>query len=376
MNEKVLEEESRTLNANEKERLSLEKKASGLESQFKVSEQLLEFLKVHNVSLGFTTYHTGKTVLVGRLQKDDQVSIYQQVFNQSLGLASSGDGQQLALGTAYQIWRFANAVPLNEGAEHDKVYIPQAGYTTGVCHSSDLGFDKEGKIVFVNTLFSCVATISETESFMPLWKPPFISSLAPEDRCHLSGLGFRDGEPRYVSGFSQTDTKGGWSEHRHTGGFIMDIKTNEVLCAGLTMPHSPRWYQDKLWVLNSGGGEFGYVDMDTKQFKAVTLCPGYARGLSFCGNFALIGLSKLRSDAANEGLIVEKRLAAEKAESYCALQVVDLRTGETAPLLLLEKPVEEIRDVIVLPNTRNPMLVGFRSDEIYRYMVFNQELLK
>ncbi len=373
MNEKVLKEES---SVNEKPSLSPKKDANEPSAKFKPSAQLKEFLKAHNVSLGFTTYHTGKTVLVGRMQDGERISFYQQVFNQSLGIASSGDGQQLALGTGYQIWRLANAVPLNKGAEYDRVYIPQAGYTTGACQASDVGFDKEGKIVFVNTLFSCIATISETASFVPLWKPPFISSLAPEGRCHLSGLGFRDGEARYVTGFSQTDTKDGWREQRHTGGFVMDIKTNEVLCEGLSMPHSPRWYQDKLWILNSGEGAFGYVDMETKQFTSVILCPGYARGLSFCGNFALIGLSKLRSDTASGGFIIEKRLAAENAGSYCALQVVDLITGETAPLLLMEKPVEEIRDVIVIPNTRNPMLVGFATDEIYRYMVFNQELLK
>lgn len=373
MNEQALKEKNSVISADEKLSLSAAKKP---DEQFKLSPQLLEFLKVHNVSLGFTTYRTGKTVLVGRMQDGERVSLYQQVFNHSLGFASSGDGQQLALGTAYQIWRFTNAVPLNEGAEHDKVYIPQAGYTTGVCHPSDLGFDKEGKIVFVNTLFSCIATASETESFVPLWKPPFISHLAPEDRCHLSGLGFRDGEPRYVTGFSQTDVKDGWQEQRHNGGFVMDIKTNEVLCEGLSMPNSPRWYQDKLWVLNSGEGSFGYVDVDTKQFTAVTLCPGYARGLSFCGNFALIGLSKVNSNPSSEALVVEKRLTAEKAESYCALQIVDLRTMETAPLLLLEKPVEEIGDIIVIPNTRNPMLIGFATDEIHRYMVYNQELLK
>jgi uncharacterized protein (TIGR03032 family) len=179
-----------------------------------------------------------------------------------------------------------------------------------------------------------------------------------------------------VTGFSQTDVKDGWQEQRHNGGFVMDIKTNEVLCEGLSMPNSPRWYQDKLWVLNSGEGSFGYVDVDTKQFTAVTLCPGYARGLSFCGNFALIGLSKVNSNPSSEALVVEKRLTAEKAESYCALQIVDLRTMETAPLLLLEKPVEEIGDIIVIPNTRNPMLIGFATDEIHRYMVYNQELLK
>ena len=50
-----------------------------------------------------------------------------------------------------------------------------------------------------NTLFSCLAAASPTHTFRPLWRPPFVSRLAPEDRCHLNGLALRDGEPRYVT---------------------------------------------------------------------------------------------------------------------------------------------------------------------------------
>ena len=29
--------------------------------------------------------------------------------------------------------------------------------------------------------------------FSPRWRPPFVSALAPEDRCHLNGLAMVDG---------------------------------------------------------------------------------------------------------------------------------------------------------------------------------------
>jgi len=46
----------------------------------------------------------------------------------------------------------------------------------------------KGAPVFVNTLFSCLAPVSERYSFLPLRQPPFITKLAAEDRCHLNGV--------------------------------------------------------------------------------------------------------------------------------------------------------------------------------------------
>jgi uncharacterized protein (TIGR03032 family) len=110
------------------------------------------------------------------------------------------------------------------------------------------------QLVFVNTLFSCLATLSDRHSFKLLWKPPFISKLAPEDRCHLNGLAVVAGQPRYVTSFSRTDTREGWRDNRLESGCVTDVLSGEVVATGLTMPHSPRFYQGKLWLLNSGTG--------------------------------------------------------------------------------------------------------------------------
>ncbi len=88
--------------------------------------------------------------------------------------------------------------------------MPQLAYTTGDIDAHDLVVDKSGKVIFINTLFSCLATVHERYSFEPLWQPPFISKLAGEDRCHLNGLAMRDGEVRYVTTVSQTDIYEGW----------------------------------------------------------------------------------------------------------------------------------------------------------------------
>ena len=223
-----------------------------------------------------------------------------------------------------------------------------------------------GGVVFVNTLFSCLATISETKSFVPFWKPPFISKLAAEDRCHLNGLAVRDGQPRYVTAVSQSDVADGWRDKRQDGGCVMDISTNQAIATGLSMPHSPRWYKDKLWLLNSGRGEFGYLDLERGVFEAVAFCPGYLRGLSFCGDFAVVGISKPRHNKTFSGLALDEQLQAKQAEARCGLLVIDLRSGDIVHSLRIEGVVEELYDVQVLPGVRQPMAIGLKTDEIRR----------
>ena len=72
----------------------------------------------------------------------------------------------------------------------------------------------DGRIVFVNTLYSCLATLSERHSFKPIWRPPFISRLAAEDRCHLNGLAMRGGAPAFVTATSRSDAVNGWRARR------------------------------------------------------------------------------------------------------------------------------------------------------------------
>ena len=134
--------------------------------------------------------------------------------------------------------------------------MPQVGYTTGDLDIHDVAVDAAGRPVFVATLFGCLATTSETHSFTPLWRPPFISKLAAEDRCHLNGLAMRDGAPAYVRAVAATDVADGWREHRRDGGVVIDVATNEIVCRGLSMPHSPRLHDGTLYVLNSGTGLF------------------------------------------------------------------------------------------------------------------------
>jgi uncharacterized protein (TIGR03032 family) len=273
------------------------------------------------------------------------------------------------MSSIHQVWRFENLFLKGEIQDgYDRLYLPQVGNTTGDLDIHDMALDADGKLVFVNTLFGCLATLSDTHSFKPLWRPPFLSKLAAEDRCHLNGLAMKEGRAAYVTAVGESDVVDGWRDHRAAGGIVMDVQNNEVVAGGLSMPHSPRWHQDKLWVCNSGTGEFGHVELDTGRFVPLTFCPGYMRGLFFHGDYALVGLSKPRRNRTFSGLALDGNLKSRKAEARCGVQVIDLRTGDTVHWLRIEGVVTELYDVITLPGVKRPMALGFKTNEIGRVL--------
>lgn len=336
------------------------------------SRQFNAWLAEQKSSLAFTTYQAGKVFFIG-LQPTGQLSIFERNFERCMGLWADNSGFYMS--SLYQLWRFENA--LEPGQLHngyDSLYVPQLGYVTGDLDIHDLAVAELDKVVFVNTLFNCLATVSEKYSFIPFWKPSFISKLAAEDRCHLNGLAMREGKPKYVTAVSQSDVVDGWRDRRQDGGCLIDINSNEVLLRGLSMPHSPRWYQGKLWLLNSGAGFFGYADLERGIFEPVTFCPGYLRGCAFVGDFAILGTSKARENKTFSGLALDENLRLRDAEPRCGLLVIDLRSGNIVHWLRIEGVVEELYDVVILPGVQRPMAIGFKTDEIRRTVTIGSTL--
>lgn len=331
------------------------------------SRQFTSWLHEQRVSLAFTTYQSGKLFLLG-LNADARLSVFERTFERCMGLCATADARTLWLSSLYQLWRFENALP--DGATtpdgYDRLYVPQCAWTTGDVDAHDIALDSAGRPVFVNTLFSCVAAPSETHSFRLVWQPPFISKLAAEDRCHLNGLAMENGAPRFVTAVSASDLHEGWREHRRAGGIVVDVASGEIVAHGLSMPHSPRIVGGRLFLLNSGAGEIGVVDLANGKFEPICFCPGYARGLAVHGNFAVVGLSTCRENRTFSGLPLDDALAQKNAQPRCGLLVVDLRTGDVVHSLTIEGVVRELYDVAVLPGVRMPSALGFKSEEIRR----------
>jgi uncharacterized protein (TIGR03032 family) len=336
------------------------------------SRQFPSWLLEQRLSLAFTTYQSGKLFLIG-LKPDGALSVFERTFERCMGLCSTPDAQTLWMTSLYQLWRFENALPDGQVANgFDRLFVPQSASTTGDIDAHDVALDGERQPIFVNTLFSCLAAPSVTHSFRVLWKPPFISKLAAEDRCHLNGLALRNGQPAFVTAVSTTDVHEGWREHRRGGGVILDVASGEIVVRGLSMPHSPRLHEGRLYVLNSGAGEFGTVDLVSGKFTPICFCPGYARGLAIFGHFAVIGLSTCREQRTFAGLPLDDALVAKNVQPRCGLQVVDLRTGDVVHSLTVTGVVRELYDVAILPGVRTPSALGFKTEEIRRTITIDE----
>ncbi|MBD2410464.1 TIGR03032 family protein [Nostoc calcicola FACHB-389] len=339
--------------------------------EINASRQFTAWLYEQSLSLCFTTYQAGKLFFIG-LQPNGRLSVFERTFERCMGLYANGNS--LYMSSLYQLWRFENIIQPGQNHQgYDAVYLPQMSYVTGDLDIHDIALSQAAekdldaqKLLFVNTLFSCLGTVSEAHSFIPLWQPSFISKLAAEDRCHLNGLAMQMGEPKYVTAVSQSDVAEGWREHRRNGGCVIDVQSNEIVLGGLSMPHSPRWHQDKLWLLNSGTGEFGFADIERGVFEPVAFCPGYLRGCAFYGDFAVVGISQPRHNKTFSGLLLDEKLQQKNVEPRCGLLVIDLRSGDLVHSLRIEGVVLELYDVVALPGVRRPMAIGFRSDEIRR----------
>jgi uncharacterized protein (TIGR03032 family) len=335
------------------------------------SPQLSSWLAEQRVSLAFTTYQTGKLFLLGR-HPEGRLAVFERTFNRAMGLWA--DGQTIWLSTLYQLWRLENLLQPGEFYQgHDRLYVPKMASTTGDLDIHDVAVDSTGQPVFVATGFGCIATIAERASFTSLWRPPFLSKLAAEDRCHLNGVALAEDRPRYATAVSTSDVVDGWRDRRRDGGVVLEIPEGRVIASGLSMPHSPRLYRGRLWLHNSGTGHFGSIDPRGGRFEPLTFCPGYLRGLTFVRDYAVVGLSRPRDDKTFGGLALEDELAKRAANARCGLLIIDLRTGDAAHWLRVEGLVRELYDVAALPQVCRPMALGFKTDEIQRMIAVGAE---
>lgn len=315
-------------------------------------------------SLAFTTYQGGKVFFLGA-KPDGALAVFERSFPRCMGLAVSQDARSLYLATQIQLYRFDNLLPpgSTEG-DTDAVFAPHQTWITGDIDIHDVGLDAQGQPIFANTLFNCLATTAEGHSFRPLWKPRFIPRMAPEDCCHLNGLAIEAGKPRYVTCVSRSDVADGWRDRRRDGGVVVDVASDEIVASGLSMPHSPRVWDGRLWLLNSGTGEFGCVE--DGRFQPLTFCPGYARGLTFAGHYAVVGLSRARANRTFAGLALDDGLRAHDVDARTGLLVIDTRTGAVVEWVRIEGAIDELFDVAFLPGIRNPKVIGIKGNEINR----------
>jgi uncharacterized protein (TIGR03032 family) len=301
-------------------------------------------------SLLVSTYQSGRLVLIRAA--GGAVNTHFSAYPSPMGVAIGP--RYLAVGTRHHVWEFRNVLAaarrLDAAGKHDACFLPRRQHFTGDLRVHELAFAGE-ELWIANTRFSCLSSLDEDHSFVPRWRPPFVSALAAEDRCHLNGLAVSGGRVAYVTALGATDAPQGWREGKAAGGVLLDVESGEPVAAGLSMPHSPRAYDDRLWVLESGKGELNLVDRPTGRVETVVQLPGFTRGLAFAGPYAFVGLSQVRESVFG-GIPLGERIK----ERVCGIWVVDIRSGAVAGFLRFEDAVQEIFDVQFLRGIRAPYL--------------------
>lgn len=328
------------------------------------SPNFADWLAGQGISLAFSARQASKLFLLG-LDADGAPALAERTIDGCGALAAHG--QSLYAASRWQIWRFENALGPGERADgFDAVLVPKSSHVTGDIDCQDMTTDADGRLLFASARFNCLAYLSRDFSFHPVWRPDFISAYVPEDRCHLTGIAVRAGQPAYVTACGVNDTKDGWRADAETGGVVIDVRTKEVVCDGLARPHAPRLHGKALWLQEAGSGYLGRVDLKSKTFERIALCPGLLRGMTVVGNFAVACVSKTLDGAAAETFAVGQALAAQKTEPRCGLMVVDLTSGNILHWLTIDGMIGELSGVAALQGVLRPRAVGFKNDEIAR----------
>ncbi|MBC8876677.1 MAG: TIGR03032 family protein [Planctomycetes bacterium] len=314
-------------------------------------------------TLVVTTYQAGKLVLFR--PREIKLSMLLRSFNQAMGVAVASNG--MAIGTRDMIW-FLRDDPKSAGemepaGRHDACFIPRWSHVTGDIRIHEIGWGGD-ELWIANTRFSCLCTLDPDYSFVPRWQPPFVTRLAAEDCCHLNGLAIADGRPKYVSVFAEADLPQGWRANKADGGCLIDVDSGETVARDLSMPHSPRVYDGRVWLLDSGRGRLVTVDPANGQVETVAQLPGYTRGLAFCGRYAFVGLSQIRETAVFGGVPI----AGE--DRKCGVWVIDIESGQEVAFLEFDKGVAEIFDVQIVSGIRFPAVVGLQKDTIHDTFVY------
>ncbi len=327
-------------------------------------------LREMGVSVLVTTYQAGKLVI---LRDDgDVLNTHFSGFSRPMGLAVQGG--RMAIGTSLEIWEYhdlpAVAAKLEPIGKHDACFLPRLSHTTGDIAIHEMAWVGQ-ELVFINTKFSCLCVRDNVHSFRPIWRPKFISAFTPDDRCHLNGLALKDGRINCVTALGQADTPGGWRANKRNGGLLIDVANNEIIATGLSMPHSPRWHEGRLWLLESGTGSIGIVDPASGHYEPVAQLPGFTRGFDIVGPYAFIGLSQVRETAVFSDFPLLERL--EKRS--CGVWVVDLRSGALVAWVEFEDALQEIFAVQVLAAKRFPDVINDDRQRIANSYLLPDEAL-
>ena len=327
--------------------------------------QIPELLLKLNCSIVISTHQAGKLIFLSPKDEDSLIQL-PRTFEKPMGVAYDEKKDKLALACKDETIVFSNSKDLaahypKSPQRYDALFMPRVTYHTGPLDIHDLSFGSDHCLYAVNTLFSCIIQINDDYSFTPYWVPPFIDEMVSEDRCHLNGMAMQNGAPLYATAFNQGNHFQSWRENITTSGVVFNVKTNEVVADQLPMPHTPRVFNNELYLLLSATGELAKINLASGKYDVVVKLDGFVRGMALHKDYLFVGLSKLRKNSSTFG----KLDFAEKA-NHSGIMVIHLPTGSIAGKITYLTSLDEIYDVQILadkvrPNILNTLTPDYKS---------------
>jgi len=314
------------------------------------SPNLPELLNYTDCTLIISTYQAGKIIFVSAIDTHNLIQLAVG-FHRPMGLAATGD--QLAVATRDTVEVLIDSPELSSAdpkqfGMHDRLYVPQTTYFSGEINMHDIAWGDDG-LWGVNTLFSCLVLANNTLSFEPKWFPSFITDSVGEDRCHINGLALEEGKPRYVTALGESNIEKGWRRDKVSGGILIDVEKDEIVLRNLSMPHSPRIYDDALYFLLASTGELARTTLDAGSFEIIAQLPGFARGMARYQNYLFVGLSHLRKSSPTFA-----DLPIAQRSLFSGFVVLDLQSESIVATFKYENGCEEIYDIQIIPAVHRP----------------------
>lgn len=295
--------------------------------------------------------------LIG-LDDDGEVAVDRHGYDGPSAVAAAGP--DLWLSTSWQLWRLVDGLGAGERTEagRDRLFLPQAAWTTGDLGVHDLALLPDGTPLLASAACSSLVVPSDRHGFRPWWTPPFVPDVEPEVRCRLSGVALDGGRPAYVTVAAPTGEPRGWQPHRRDGGAVVDVGTGEVVAAGLSLPHAPRLLDGRLYVCDSGRGDVVAVDPRTGAIEVVVRLPAFVRAMTVVGSHLVVAGSSARDDRHWRATDLADRLEAEgRKRPEQGLWVVDPLAGEVVHRLVVDGTGREVTSLATVPG-RRPEAIG------------------
>jgi uncharacterized protein (TIGR03032 family) len=311
-----------------------------------------ELLMKLNCSLAISTYQAGKVIFISPKNEDHLVQL-PRTFQKPMGIAMLDEPDKMAVACKDEVIVFANSRELaftypKKKETYDALYMPRVTYHIGQLDIHDLSWGSSC-LYAVNTLFSCIISIDDNFNFKPYWIPPFIKGLTSEDKCHLNGMVMAEGKPKYATAFNRGNSMQSWRDGVTTEGVLMDTVSGEIVLDNLRMPHSPRFFNNELYLLFSATGEIVKADLKRRSYEIITRINGFVRGMAHYKDFLFVGLSKLRQNSSTFA-----KLEIAKKASYAGIAIFHLPTGSFYGEIKYMASVDEIYDIQVLPGKVRP----------------------